>query len=121
MRPLSKRLRPLILKAARLRARGVGWPTVAQHVNRRASICRRWEVRYRDEWRAAYQAEDRRITEEINVTILMTLTPYLHPQHPDKVRKKTARMLHEWFENWGHVYLVSHPDWERYGPNRGRN
>jgi hypothetical protein len=92
-----------------MRARGVGWPTVAQHVKRRESICRRWEVRYRDEWQACYETEKWRRIEEINVAFLLGLTDLLAPHQHHMRRKKAARYIHEWMETSGPMYLVSHP------------
>ena len=57
--PTCKTLRRLAA-AAELRAAGATWETVAAHLGRGAGKCRRWPIRYRDYWAAAYRAAERR-------------------------------------------------------------
>jgi hypothetical protein len=89
--PDPKTLR-LLSAAAELRAGGATWETVAAHLSRKAYKCRRWPIRYRDYWAAAYQAAERRRTAVARQEAVNALRALLRSQD-SRAKRDAARAL----------------------------
>ena len=79
--PDSRTLR-LLSAAAELRAGGASWEAVAAHLKRKAYKCRRWPIRYREYWAAAYLAADAFSMGDIPVALAAFRFRQIVPQRP---------------------------------------
>jgi hypothetical protein len=82
----------LLSAAAELRAGGSTWETVAAHLRRSVSKCRRWPIRYREYWATAYQAAERRRNAVARVEAVNALRTLLRSQD-GKEKRDAARAL----------------------------
>src|SRR5947209_9973472 len=89
--PDPKTLR-LLAAAAELRAAGGSWEAVAAHLRRAVHKCRRWPIRYRDYWVAAYQAAERRRTAVARQEAVNALRGLLRSQD-GRTKRDAARAL----------------------------
>ena len=92
MRPPSHKTLRLLSAAAELRAAGASWETVAAHLGRAVCKCRRWPIRYRDYWTAAYQAAERRRAAVARLEAVNTLRGLLRSED-GRAKRDAARAL----------------------------
>jgi hypothetical protein len=92
MPPPSPKTLRLLSAAAELRAAGATWETVAGHLSRAVAKCRRWPIRYRDYWAAAYHGAERRRTAVARQEAVNALRVLLRSQD-GRTKRDAARAL----------------------------
>lgn len=91
MNPPEK-LRPVVAKAAGLRAGGASWEVIAAQLKRRPDTVRRWPDDYPDFWRRAFAAAEHRQVADAGAEAVLVLRQLLRAKD-EKVRRDVARTL----------------------------
>ena len=88
-----KLVRPLLKQAAKLKAAGYSWESIAREVGRAPRTVRQWPERHPEEWdRLFYDAEDRLLA-EVSGEALVFLRK-LQRSEDERVSSQVNRYLH---------------------------
>lgn len=87
-----EKLRPLVARAAELRAAGASWEAVADQLKRRPETVRRWPDAYSAFWKRAFAAAEKRQLADAGAEAVLVLRQLLRVDD-DKVRRDVARTL----------------------------
>lgn len=82
----------LLEKAAKLRAGGATWATIATAVKRSAAVVQRWPKEQADDWRLAYETAKKDLEVETENELLYVLRSLLRSRD-EKIRCSAAAMF----------------------------
>ncbi|HKA08361.1 MAG TPA: hypothetical protein VKD71_13965 [Gemmataceae bacterium] len=92
MKPPSKQLLKRLVQAVEWRSFAVGWHIIADRLETRPEVCRRWPIRYPDVWSRLMREAQLRRWEELKRTASISLDGLLRDPDP-KIRERAHRMV----------------------------